>query len=178
MEFGKVKFFNAEKRFGFIQTKGGEEIFFHFNDGEMIIPKSEPEFSGDATTFYRGRRCHLRDPQRDDQVVFLRGLGNKGDKATPWGFRAMYDKALEIISYRPKIEKNPSINIIEKRQVRLVMESNPGGIKEIWTGESREDCPGVHWDPKYDGHPFSCGDFTSIKYWQELKNGEWVKINL
>ena len=51
---GKVKWFNAEKGFGFIEREGGEDVFVHFssiiadgfrtlNEGQKVTFETEPD---------------------------------------------------------------------------------------------------------------------------------------
>jgi cold shock protein len=49
MEQGKVKWFNAEKGYGFIERENGEEVFVHFSAIQSEGFKSLDE--GQAVTF-------------------------------------------------------------------------------------------------------------------------------
>lgn len=87
METGTVKFFDSRdnKRFGFIRKDNGEEVFFHFNDGQCIVPGNfEPGFEEGRVT---------REPRKGDVVVFNEKSARKGNKASPWSYADDYEQA-------------------------------------------------------------------------------------
>jgi cold shock CspA family protein len=145
METGKVKFFHTEKRFGFIISPSGEEIFFHFNDGEFVIPGgSSPRFSGNAKLMIEGRLRALKDPERDDEVVFDRTQGSKGTKACPWGYQTHFDRAVSIITNRRAYRVWETMNSLG---------AQPGEPELLWEGTDLEELLAKYPVPKSNQSP-------------------------
>lgn len=113
---GIVKFFDSRdgKQYGFLVVddeladgtpsyRGGEEIFFHFNDGEFIVAGGkEPRFNGQhKRQTSQGTRV-LRIPEKDDVIVFSTRSGRDNRiKASPWSFLSLYERAAKAIAERP-----------------------------------------------------------------------------
>ncbi|MCM2533089.1 cold-shock protein [Neobacillus pocheonensis] len=64
MEHGKVKWFNGEKGFGFIEREGGEDVFVHFSAIQSEGYKTLDE--GQEVTF------EIENGQRGPQAVNVR----------------------------------------------------------------------------------------------------------
>jgi len=69
MQYGIVKFFHNTKKFGFITTDNGEDIFFHVTG---IVAWDEDEF---------GRKRAKFIPREGDRVQFKTVSTDKGPKA-------------------------------------------------------------------------------------------------
>lgn len=129
-EIGTVKFFDSrrDKRFGFIRLESGEEIFFHYNDGEFIeAGNNSPKFSGKTTIVLNRKVRHLPDPRKGDILVFERDDGRKGPKASPWGYYSYWLEVGEKIANRPLY-----------RVIRITTNDFKDGEKServIWQGE-------------------------------------------
>jgi CspA family cold shock protein len=64
LEHGKVKWFNSEKGFGFIEREGGEDVFVHFSAIQSEGYKTLDE--GQEVTF------EIENGQRGPQAVNVR----------------------------------------------------------------------------------------------------------
>lgn len=119
MEQGKVLFFDSRdnKRFGFILTGSGEEIFFHFNDGENVEARGNCRFLGGRLEI---------EPKKGDAVVFERVQGREGrPKASPWGF---YRR--QTSSPRSKVGVDPDLEKIGG-MIKIIRSAKPGDTLKI-----------------------------------------------
>lgn len=89
MEKGVVKHFNTIKKFGFIRTEVGEEIFFHLSDGRPMTYLDGPIFLDQGKL--------PSSPRQGDLVYFLRSEGRKSVKSSPWGFEFQVRQAVREI---------------------------------------------------------------------------------
>jgi cold shock CspA family protein len=185
MEQGTVKvFFSAkERRYGFLRLTSGEEIFFHFGDGDIIVPgKEAPEFSGKAQIEVKGQVQGLRDPQKDDVIMFERAEGSKGPVARPWGFKSHYDRAGKIIAKRPP----PTYYRVLKSSGSLGeagTPENPKDARVLWEGTDLEAVLKKYPLPRGNQSPgsdpllsyYSHDDGFEVRHWWEKRreDGTW-----
>lgn len=106
LEHGIVKFFDDRdgKKFGFLEVlnedgqKTGEEIFFHFNDGQFvdIVGGDEIMFVGRV---FPENGLHMWHPKPGDRIAFDVSVGkNNRDKACPWTYAEGYDNRVRKLT--------------------------------------------------------------------------------
>lgn len=182
MEAGRVKFFNAQagKRFGFLITDEGIEVFFHYSDGRFIKEgTSEPEFGKHAIRI-NGNKTHLADPQKGDVIVFERVPGWKGPKASPWGYESQWNARQQMIDNR----------IVVYRVLKLMTSigDEPGKPQVLWEGSNLDDAlrkfpppqrgQSVSSDPLLPYWSDSDNIFE-VRHWWEKKQGggDWQRCD-
>lgn len=104
LEYGDVKFFDnrGTKLYGFLNVldengqQTGEDVFFHYNDGQWItVAESNIGFIGRISL---ASGSFLPLPQIGVKLAFLRQPTAKGDKACPWTYAAEYDACLRELA--------------------------------------------------------------------------------
>ena len=113
MEKGRVKWFNQEKGFGFIERPGLPDLFLHIGDRQ--VRTFEPDASGEPklrSTSKPWNPTEERQPRRDggDWIYYEIGQSTRGTKrgqpkAMPWEFAEAYDQAKYeslVLSGQPK----------------------------------------------------------------------------
>jgi len=96
---GIVKFFNAERKFGFVTVLDDDgnptklELYFHYNDGFFIrMGDTEPEFRFKTGSIVDGKSVRNVDkPKTGASIVFIPCDVGKNLKVEKWAFAANYD---------------------------------------------------------------------------------------
>ncbi|QQG42261.1 MAG: cold shock domain-containing protein [Candidatus Woesebacteria bacterium] len=180
METGTVKWFDARegKKFGFVTAEDGKEIFFHYNDGRPIqvnVTKRRVEFSDQPTFQTKDGVRRLRDPKPGDKIVFVRTQGYKGDKASPWSFKSIHDKAID------QIAKLPEPTVYRALETMNNVGDVAGEPKVLWEGSDLEALLAKYPVPSGRQSPGSdplipyysdSDNIFEIRHWFEKKVGE------
>jgi len=176
METGTVKWFNVQKLFGFIMAEDGLEIWFHLNDGRLMGVdriKKTVEFS-EFQSIYGVPTKRLKIPVQGDEVVFIRSSNSHGPKASPWSYKAIYERGLEVIKILPE----PTVYRVMEQMT--VIGEEPSVPQVLWTGSDIRQLPNKFSRSNHcqspTSDPFvpyrdSCGHFD-IERWFERKIGD------
>lgn len=146
METGTVLHYNPAggKKYGFVRTDAGEELFFHFNDGRAISFKDGPVFLENTKP--------PESPRKDDVIFFTRAEGREGQKASPWGFEFQLRQAkrkvgLELLRACPElVERFPCLPA-------LFAEAKRPGDREPFTVSVKEINSDIHNRYGLDHYP-------------------------
>lgn len=100
---GQVRFYNAEKKFGFVEVSG-QRVFFHLSAcREVDGTPEEPEFSNrpsdKAPSWWRGMRY-------PEEIILRVVAGHKGPMAAVWGYRPKRNW-LESLQYFGRLNDYP-----------------------------------------------------------------------
>lgn len=143
LEHGVVKFFDDRdgKKFGFLEVldedgqKTGEEIFFHFNDGQFvdIVGGDEIEFVGRV---FPENGLHMWHPKPGDKIAFDTTPGKDGrDKACPWTYAEGYDNRVRKLT-------EPYYRVTKVTKLGY---GGPGDTSEvIWEGQGSDELSGEY----------------------------------
>lgn len=151
METGTIKWFNAQKLFGFIILKDGSEIWFHFNDGKPLGVdriKKTVEF-GEFQLRNGVPTKRLKIPVQGDGVVFEKSSNLQGPKASPWSYKAIYDKGLEVVKTLPE----PTVYRV--MELMTVTGKDPEKPTVRWTGNDIRQLPNEFSRPSSGQSPTS-----------------------
>lgn len=116
---GVVKFYKAERKYGFVVTEDGSKVLLHFkNGGQIAIEGGVAVISSD--------RDKLREPKRDDELIFEVRQSKKGSVAKCWGYANAYDEAVATL---------PEVRVIKELRLRDRDKCLDFGPEEVWRGK-------------------------------------------
>lgn len=162
LENGVVKWFNVERRFGFVYVEGkDEELFFHYNNAShLCFVKGRLEWclipAGKATPM----------PRPGDRIVFARSSNSQGPIASPWVRKSVYDYAMRR-----------TIQIVYRVMIQYSYHDGSHDPPRVeWEGTDLDDCQlKLVWDPFRDKSTFVCTDFSFVMWFERLEKNTWVK---
>ena len=162
MERGTVVFFDTrkDKLFGFLTSKTGTRVFFHFNNGETFVEGSEqPKFSGKNYVVVGDKTSYIRYPIPGDELVFNRDAVKSGitPAASKWGFADNFDYVRQLLDKRPvyrvidtrkqkSIWKGQSLERLRKEFPKFTQNLSKASIKKTFRWQRKENKSTEEWE--------------------------------
>lgn len=143
LEYGVVKFFDDRdgKKFGFLKVldedsqETGEEVFFHFNDGQFveIVGGDDIEFVGRV---FAENGMHMWHPRVGEKLAFDRVTGKDGrEKASPWTYAEAYDNRVHKLTA-------PYYRVTKVTKLGY---GGPGDTSDVvWEGQGADELSGEY----------------------------------